>query len=92
LRRGCVLVLPDDGGPWAPLHAARALSATILPTVPIYLQTIASLAERPDWPATLRLVISAGAPLRPDTAGRFLETFGRRARVLRRVRVRRHQL
>jgi acyl-coenzyme A synthetase/AMP-(fatty) acid ligase len=34
-----------------------------------------------NWPSTLRLVVSAGAPLRADTAARFLETFGRRAHV-----------
>jgi long-chain acyl-CoA synthetase len=81
LRRGCLLVLPEDGGPWAPLDAARRLSATVFPTVPIYLQTIASLAERPAWPDSLRLVVSAGAQLRAETAARFLETFRRRAHV-----------
>lgn len=77
LRRGSLLILPGDGGPWSPLEAARALGATVFPTVPIYLQTIASLAETPAWPASLRTVISAGAPLRPETAARFLDVFGR---------------
>jgi len=33
------------------------------------------------WPETLRTVISAGAPLHPETAARFRETFGRDAHV-----------
>jgi long-chain acyl-CoA synthetase len=77
LRRGCLLVLPDDGNPWAPLDAARALKATVFPTVPVYLQTIASLAMPPAWPESLRTVISAGAPLHAETATRFSEVFGR---------------
>ncbi len=81
LRRGCLLVVPEDGSPWAPLDAARALSATVFPTVPVYLQTIASLAAPPAWPQSLRTVISAGAPLHATTAARFLEVFGRRVHV-----------
>jgi acyl-CoA synthetase (AMP-forming)/AMP-acid ligase II len=81
LRRGSLLVIPDDGGPWAALEAASSLAATVFPTVPVYLQTIASLAAPPAWPASLRTVISAGAPLHAETAARFKETFGRDAHV-----------
>jgi long-chain acyl-CoA synthetase len=81
LRRGCPLVVPGDPSPWAPLLAARAYGATVFPTVPVYLQTIASLAAPPAWPETLRTVISAGAPLHPDTAARFRESFGIDAHV-----------
>ena len=81
LRRGSLLVVPGDTSPWAPLDSARALSATVFPTVPVYLQTIASLAARPAWPETLRTVISAGAPLSPETAARFREAFGHDAHV-----------
>jgi long-chain acyl-CoA synthetase len=81
LRRGSLLVVPGDTSPWAPLESARALSATVFPTVPVYLQTIASLATRPAWPETLRTVISAGAPLSPETAARFREAFGHDAHV-----------
>jgi long-chain acyl-CoA synthetase len=81
LRRGCLLVVPDDGSPWAPLDAARALSATVFPTVPVYLQTIASLALPPAWPESLRTVISAGAPLHATTAVRVRELFGREVHV-----------
>jgi len=76
LRRGAVLVLPVDGGPWAPLDAAAAGAATVFPTVPVYLETLVALAEAPAWPASLRTVISAGAPLSPATAARFRGRFG----------------
>ena len=81
LRRGCLLVVPENSSPWAPMDAARALSATVFPTVPIYLQTMASLAAPPAWPESLRTVISAGALLHPETAARFLEVFGRDVHV-----------
>jgi long-chain acyl-CoA synthetase len=81
LRRGCLLVVPKDAGPWAPLDAGRALAATVYPTVPVVLQTMASLAAPPAWPESLRTVISAGALLHPETAARFREVFGRDAHV-----------
>lgn len=82
LRRGCLLVVPQDGSPWAPLHAARALGATVFPTVPAYLDAIASLAPRAAWPATLRTVVSAGALLTPEVASRFREASGLEVHVL----------
>lgn len=81
LRRGSMLVVPSDASPWGALESARALSATVLPTAPVYLQTLASLAVAPAWPASLRTVISAGAPLSPENAERFRETFGLDAHV-----------
>jgi long-chain acyl-CoA synthetase len=81
LRRGSLLVLSDDAGPWGPLAAARALGATVFPTVPVYLHAIASLADPPPWPETIRRVISAGATLRPETAARFREVYGPCAHV-----------
>jgi len=76
LRRGSLLILPADASPWGALEAARACGATVFPTVPVYLQTVASLAAPPVWPESLTTVISAGAPLSPETASRFRETFG----------------
>jgi long-chain acyl-CoA synthetase len=81
LRRGSLLVLPDNGGPWAPLLAARALDATVMPTVPVFLRTIVEIAPRDAWPASLRKVISAGARLAPDEARAFRETFDRAVHV-----------
>jgi acyl-CoA synthetase (AMP-forming)/AMP-acid ligase II len=81
LRRGSLLIVPGDTSPWAPIESARALAATVFPTVPVYLQTISALSAPPSWPETLRTIISAGAPLHPETAARFRETFGRDAHV-----------
>jgi len=76
LRRGTLLALPDEGGPWAPLAAAQAADVTFFPTVPVYLTALVDLAERPPLPASLRLVISAGAALPPEVAARFRAAFG----------------
>jgi acyl-CoA synthetase (AMP-forming)/AMP-acid ligase II len=81
LRRGSVLVLPDDSSPWAAIEAASAFDATVIPTVPVYLQTLVGLSVPPRWPESLRTVISAGAPLSGETSARFAERFGRRAHV-----------
>jgi len=81
LRRGSLLIVPSDSSPWGAIESARALSATVFPTVPVYLQALAGLAAPPVWPDTLRTVISAGAPLSPETAMRFRETFGTSAHV-----------
>ncbi|HZN54004.1 MAG TPA: AMP-binding protein [Candidatus Polarisedimenticolaceae bacterium] len=81
LRRGSMLILPHDPGPWAPLDAARSLGATVFPTVPVYLQSVVALADAPGWPTTLATVISAGAPLLPETAAGFRERFGRSVHV-----------
>ncbi len=81
LRRGVTLVLPEDAGPLAPLAAARALEASFFPTVPAWLDGLTRLREPPPWPAALRLVISAGAPLPPATAARFRERFGQPVHV-----------
>ena len=81
LRRGSLLVVPADSSPWAPLQAAREHQATVFPTVPVYLSTIGALATPPAWPETLRTVISAGAPLSPETASRFADAFGVQAHV-----------
>ena len=81
LRRGSLLILPEDGGPWAPLAAARELGATVLPTVPVFLRTIAEIAPASAWPATLSTVISAGARLPADDARRFRASFDRAVHV-----------
>ncbi len=78
LRRGVPLLLPEQGSPFAPLELARALGATFFPTTPAWLHGLLRVAEPPAWPETLRLTISAGAPLAGETAARFREVFGRR--------------
>ncbi|HWN40609.1 MAG TPA: fatty acid--CoA ligase family protein [Thermoanaerobaculia bacterium] len=76
LMRGNLLILPDEGRVFDPLVAAEQTGATVFPTVPAVLDALLRLAEPPSWPAALRLVLTAGAPLSPVTAGRFRETFG----------------
>jgi long-chain acyl-CoA synthetase len=76
LVRGTPLVVPEDCGLLGPFAAAARLGATVLPTVPPYLDALLRLSQAPARPASLRLVIAAGAPLGPATAAGFREVFG----------------
>lgn len=76
LLRGTPLVLPDAGTLFDPFEAVERAGATVFPTVPAYLDALLRLSEPPRRPPTLRLVLTAGAPLAPATARRFRETFG----------------
>jgi long-chain acyl-CoA synthetase len=77
LRRGTVLVQPDEPGPFASLSAAAACGATFFPTTPAWIHSLLRLASPPPWPDSVRLTISAGAPLAAATATRFRNAFGR---------------
>ena len=79
--RGSVVVVPERGDPYAAPRAAVAGDVTFLPTVPAYLKAVLSAPEPPPLPARLRLVISAGAPLAPEVAVRFRETYGQPVHV-----------
>jgi long-chain acyl-CoA synthetase len=81
LTRGLPLLVPDAGGPLAPWLLAQRLGGTVFPTVPAFAAGLVALADAPPWPATLRLLITAGAPLWPDTAARLRRRYGRRAHV-----------
>jgi long-chain acyl-CoA synthetase len=76
LRRGSVLVVPDEDGPLAPLLAARVAAATVFPSAPAYLQALLKLSQPPSWPSSVRLVLSASAPLPIDVAAQFRARFG----------------
>jgi acyl-CoA synthetase (AMP-forming)/AMP-acid ligase II len=76
LVRGTTLVMPEDSGLFGPLAAAERLGATVLPTVPPYLDALLRLSQVPGRPRSLRLVIAAGAPLSAHTASGFREIFG----------------
>jgi long-chain acyl-CoA synthetase len=76
LVRGLPLVIPADREPFASLAAARELGTTVFPTVPAYIQGLLKLSAPPSWPATIRLVISAGAILPAATAAQFRQTYG----------------
>ena len=76
ILRGSLLILPDDAGPLAPLSAARGAEATFFPTVPAYLQGLVRLRRPEAGPASLRLVVSAGAALSAAAAAEFRALHG----------------
>ncbi len=76
LVRGTPLLMPEDGGLFGPFAVADRLGATVLPTVPPYLDALLRLSQAPARPRRLRLVIAAGAPLAPATAAAFREVYG----------------
>ncbi|MBX3461582.1 MAG: long-chain fatty acid--CoA ligase [Planctomycetes bacterium] len=75
LWRGRVLVLPEARHPLGFLHALRQAGPTVLPAVPALLRAL--LADARPLPASLRLVVSAGAQLPPAVAAAFRARFGR---------------
>ena len=76
LMRATPLVLPEDDGLVGPFTAAERLGATVLPTVPAYLDALLRLSHAPARPPGLRLVLTAGAPLQAATAAAFREVYG----------------
>ena len=76
LTRGALLAVPEEGGLYDPLVTAARTGATFFPTVPAHLDALVRMREPPPRPASLRLVITAGAPLAAATSARFRETFG----------------
>ena len=76
LTHGMTLVVPAATGPFAPIAAAARCAATILPTVPAWLSAWLRLADPPPLPSSVRLTITAGAPLPPQTAHEFRRRFG----------------
>lgn len=81
LVRGLQLVVPADAGPLAPLAIAAPCEATVFPTVPAYLQAVLRLTQPPPWPRSIRLSVTAGAPLSPSTAVQFRQWSGRPVHV-----------
>jgi long-chain acyl-CoA synthetase len=81
LARGRMLVLPGEDGPFGPLAAAAAAGATAFPTVPAYLAALLRLEEPPPLPPSLRLVLTAGAPLPAETSAGFRARYGRPVHV-----------
>jgi acyl-CoA synthetase (AMP-forming)/AMP-acid ligase II len=76
LVRGAVLAVPEEAGIYDPFLTAARTGATFFPTVPAYLDALARMSEPPPRPESLRLVITAGAPLSAATSARFREAFG----------------
>ncbi len=78
LRSGATLVRPEEIGPFALMSAADICGATFFPTTPAWIGGLLRLSAPPAWPESVRLTISAGAPMPPETAERFREVFGQR--------------
>jgi long-chain acyl-CoA synthetase len=76
LVRGTVLVIPEESNLYDPFVTAAQTGATVYPTVPAYLDALLRMSEPPARPESLRLVMTAGAPLAPGTSQRFHEAFG----------------
>ena len=76
LVQGTLLVIPEAAGVYDPFAAAAHLGATFYPAVPAYLDALVRMSDPPPRPDSLRLVITAGAPLAADTSVRFRERFG----------------
>jgi long-chain acyl-CoA synthetase len=76
LTSGSALVLPDAAHPLGALAAARSCRATFFPAVPVLLQALLKRDAARRLPPSLRLVVSAGAPLPEVAARRFRERFG----------------
>lgn len=76
LLRGSPIVVPRSGRPWGAFEAARELGATFVPAVPALLDAVARAPRPPRPSSALRLLVSAGAPLSPATAGAVRERWG----------------
>jgi long-chain acyl-CoA synthetase len=76
LLRGTVLVLPEESSLYDPFVTAGQTGATVFPTVPAFLDALVRMDEPPLRPPSLRLVLTAGAPLSAATSCRFRERFG----------------
>ena len=76
LVRGAVLAMPDEAGIYDPFATAARTGATFFPTVPAYLDALVRMSDPPARPESLRLVITAGAPLSAATSARFRQAFG----------------
>jgi acyl-CoA synthetase (AMP-forming)/AMP-acid ligase II len=75
LARGVAMVMSRDRLPRAVLDGLARTHATVFPGMPVFYQAFCAVEETPDL-RSLRLCISAGAPLSAALAGRFREKFG----------------
>jgi long-chain acyl-CoA synthetase len=74
--RGVSLALSNDRVPRAIIDGLAVSRATVFPGMPVFYQSFCEMSEAPSLP-DLRLCISAGAPLPPETAQGFCGKFGR---------------
>ena len=76
LADGLQLVVPEGATPFSALQAAERFEATVLPTVPAFLTALVRAGIKPPLAESLRLIVSAGAPLPPETAEAFESLYG----------------
>ena len=76
VAQGTLLVCSTEILPDALAAEIERHRATVLPSVPAVLRALAESSVAGTRLKTLRRVISAGAPLRPETAARFRARFG----------------
>ncbi len=76
IARGVSLALSNDRMPRAIIDGLAATRANVFPGMPVFYQSFCEMSEPPSLP-DLRLCISAGAPLPPETAQGFSGKFGR---------------
>lgn len=76
--QGTAVVLAESPLPQALAAACARGGATVFPAVPAILRGLVRAGVEPENLRTLRLVISAGAPLAADVAADFLAKYGRR--------------
>jgi long-chain acyl-CoA synthetase len=81
VTRGWPIATPVGIGPFAAIEAANLGEVTFLPAVPAYLQALLKMEDPPPLPESVRLVITAGAPLKPETAELFFRQYGRHVHV-----------
>jgi long-chain acyl-CoA synthetase len=75
LARGVPMVMSRDRLPRAVLDGLARTQATVFPGMPVFYQAFCAVEETPDL-GSLRLCISAGAPLSAALARRFVKKFG----------------
>ncbi|MDP3071819.1 MAG: class I adenylate-forming enzyme family protein [Opitutaceae bacterium] len=78
LAQGTAMVTGVAGLPHAIAEAARHWRPTVFPAVPALLRALALADIAPAHLASLRTVISAGAPLAPEIATAFHQRFGKK--------------
>ena len=81
LAQGTACVCVPTPLPGALADACRRHKPTVFPAVPILLKALCKSLEEPADFSSLRLVISAGSPIRPEDAKAFHARFGRPVHV-----------
>lgn len=77
---GNQVVLPPES-PLGALHPSALGAVDFVPTTPAVVHAMSRLGRKFELPDRVRLVITAGSPLRPAHARAFRERFGRAAHV-----------